>query len=153
MRTASLAKSTSTTYFQSYQRTPSTPRRARLSSVALTSGKVVIGCVLVDVIVVHLETAADFHLELAVAAREFRCALPFDLQVEIAACGTFGSRSGRRGLCLGVLHLLLQGLDGGLHLIDLRLNLLQILRFGFWSPNGQKSDNTRPSEQIAVHFS
>ena len=40
-----------------------------------------------------------------------------------------------------------------LHLIDLRLNLLHILRFGLWSPNGQKSDNARPSEQIAVHFS
>ncbi len=94
--------------------------------------------ILIGVVVIHLDAAADLHLELAVAAREFRRALPFDLEVEIAAFGAVGSRLSRGGLRLGVLHLLLQGLDSGLHLIDLRLNFLHILRFGLWSPNGQK---------------
>lgn len=54
---------------------------------------------------------------------------------------------------LSLLHLFLQRLDRSLHLIDLRLNLLHILRFGFPSPGRQKSDNARADKQIAVQFS
>ena len=78
-----------------------------------------------------------------------RGALPRDLEVDIAAFSSSISRGGvrRGGLRLGVLHLLLQGFDGRLHLIDLRLDLLHILRSGLWSSDAQKSDNARPASK------
>src|SRR5262245_19618631 len=108
--------------------------------------------ILVDVVVVHLETPADLHLELAVCTRKFRRALPFDLQIEIAAAGTCRRRVRRGGLSFSVGHLLLQCLDGCLHLLDLRLDLLQIcLRLRLCiRRNYENSDNARACEQIAA---
>src|SRR4029079_1804942 len=109
--------------------------------------------VLIDVLVFGLDASADLEGKLLpIRARELRRSLPRDLEVDIAAFGSRISRGGvrRGGLRLGVLHLLLQCLDGGLHLIDLRLDLLHILRFVSWRANCQKSDNARPREQIAA---
>src|SRR5262245_14503019 len=98
--------------------------------------------ILVDAVVINLDTSPDLHLEFAVRTREFRCALPLDLQVKVALAGSRRCCVRRCGLRLGVGHLLLQRLDGRLHLLDLRLDLSQILCLlclRLWSGCGQKA--------------
>src|SRR3990170_7400029 len=117
-------------------------------------GKAGDGRVLIDVVVIHLESAADLELELlAVAAGKFRRALPLDLEVEVAGAGFSRRRLGRGGLRLGILYLLLQRLDGRLHTVDLGLDRLQILRIGCWNAGSQNPDSARTGEQIAAQSS
>src|SRR5262245_3608277 len=121
--------------------------------VNVGSGMPIKGLAVVDSCPVAGGTSSDLHLEFAVAARQFRCALPLDLQVKVALAGSRRCCVRRCGLRLGVGDLLLQRLDGCLHLsigrlhfLDLRLDLLQILCLlclRLWSGCGQKADNAR----------